>query len=170
VHIQINNEKTWILMSDKSLVVRRANEEDVRHIVRMLADDPLGAKREQYEDPLPASYMTAFSAIQADPNNELVVACVGDQVAGVLQLTFIPYLTYRGSWRALIEGVRIDAQFRSRGFGKLMFEWAIARSRERGCHMVQLTTDKLRPEAKQFYESLGFIASHEGMKLKLESD
>jgi GNAT superfamily N-acetyltransferase len=154
-------------MTDLSLSFRRANADDLLSIVRMLADDPLGAAREQYEDPLPASYLTAFSAIQADANNELVVACEGEHVVGVLQLTFIPYLTYRGSWRALIEGVRIDARFRSRGFGKSMFEWAIARASERGCHMVQLTTDKLRPEALQFYESLGFVASHEGMKLKL---
>ncbi|WP_197721982.1 GNAT family N-acetyltransferase [Mycoavidus cysteinexigens] len=77
------------------------------------------------------------------------------------------YLTHRGSWRGLIEGVRIDNRFRSRGFGKMLFEWAMMRARERNCRMVQLTTDKLRPRAKQFYESLGFIASHEGMKLQL---
>lgn len=154
-------------MTDTSLLFRLANQNDLEHIVRMLADDPLGAAREQYERPLPASYQTAFAAIQADPNNELIVACIDDQVVGVLQITFIPYLTYRGSWRALIEGVRIDARYRSRGFGKLLFEWAIARSAERGCHMVQLTTDKQRPKAKQFYASLGFIDSHEGMKLKL---
>lgn len=157
-------------MPDMPPTFRLANEDDLPHIVRMLADDPLGAAREQYEDPLPASYLAAFAAIRADANNELVVACIGDQLVGVLQLTFIPYLTYRGSWRALVEGVRIDARFRSRGFGKLLFEWAIARSAERGCHMVQLTTDKLRPEARQFYESLGFVASHEGMKLKLAAN
>jgi GNAT superfamily N-acetyltransferase len=70
----------------------------------------------------------------------------------VLQLTFVPYLTYQG-------GVR------SQGAGKALFEWAIARARERGCVMIQLTTDKSRPAAKRFYEGLGFVASHEGMKL-----
>jgi GNAT superfamily N-acetyltransferase len=48
-----------------------------------------------------------------------------------------------------------------------MFEWAIAECRARGCGMLQLTTDKTRPEALRFYESLGFVASHEGMKLAL---
>ncbi len=135
--------------------------------MRLLADDPLGAKRERFEIPLPESYLRAFEAIDADPNNELVVACIGPDVVGVLQLTFIPYLTYQGGWRALIEAVRVDSRQRSRGLGKTMFEWAIARARERGCHLVQLTTDKSRPEAKRFYESLGFVASHEGMKLHL---
>ncbi len=135
--------------------------------MRLLADDPLGAKRERFEIPLPERYLRAFEAIDADPNNELVVACIGPDVVGVLQLTFIPYLTYQGGWRALIEAVRVDSRQRSRGLGKTMFEWAIARARERGCHLVQLTTDKARPEAKRFYESLGFVASHEGMKLHL---
>jgi GNAT superfamily N-acetyltransferase len=133
----------------------------------MLADDKLGAKRERYETPLPQSYLRAFEAIDADPNNELVVACLGDKVAGVLQLTFIPYLTYQGGWRALIEAVRVDSAQRSKGLGKAMFEWAIGRARERGCHVVQLTTDKSRGDAKRFYEALGFVASHEGMKLFL---
>jgi GNAT superfamily N-acetyltransferase len=150
------------------IAFRRAKHHDLPAIVRLLADDPLGAKRERYETPLPQAYERAFEAINADPNNELVVACLEDEVVGVLQLTFIPYLTYQGGWRALIEAVRIDSRHRSRGLGKRMFEWAIERSRDRGCHLVQLTTDKARPDAKRFYESLGFVASHEGMKLQLK--
>lgn len=143
--------------------------EDVQDIVRLLADDPLGARREKYEIPLASSYLEAFAAIDADPNNELVVVDLDGQVIGVLQLTFIPYLTYQGGWRALIEGVRIDSRFRSGGLGRRLFEWAIARAVERGCHLVQLTSDKARPDAIRFYESMGFVASHEGMKLPLRS-
>ncbi|HEY7041003.1 MAG TPA: GNAT family N-acetyltransferase [Methylomirabilota bacterium] len=144
-------------------VMRRARLDDVPEIVRLLADDPLGAARERYETPLPESYRRAFEAIDRDDNNELIVACQGEQVVGVLQLTFMPSLTYQGLWRAQIEGVRVDAKIRSQGLGHALFEWAI----ERGCHLVQLTTDKRRPEARRFYESLGFVASHEGMKLPL---
>jgi GNAT superfamily N-acetyltransferase len=146
---------------------RRATQNDLPAIVRLLADDPLGAQRERFEDPLPGAYGDAFAAIDRDPNNELVVLERAGEVIGVLQLTFIPYLTYQGGWRALIEGVRIDARFRSGGLGRQLFEWAIARARERGCHLIQLTSDKARPDAIRFYESLGFVASHEGMKLKL---
>lgn len=149
------------------LQFRRARREDVYRIVEMLADDPLGQKREQFTDPLPESYYQAFAAIDADHNNELVVACDGEQVIGVLQLTFIPNLTYQGGWRALIEGVRVDARLRSQGIGRQLFLWAIERSRERGCHLLQLTTDKQRLDAHRFYESLGFKATHEGMKLNL---
>ena len=139
-------------------------------IVRLLADDPLGAKREENVSPLPAGYHAAFETIARDPNNELVVAELGGRIVGVLQLTFIPYMTYKGSWRALIEGVRVDSSVRSGGIGRKLVEWAIGRARERGCHMVQLTSDKTRPDAIRFYESLGFVASHEGMKLHLTGD
>lgn len=149
------------------LSFRRATAADVPVIVAMLADDILGATRERLETPLPASYLHAFEEIDADPNNELVVACLDDVVVGVLQLTFIPYLTHQGSRRALVEGVRVARFHRSAGLGKQLFEWAIARARERGCRMVQLTTDKTRPDARRFYEALGFVASHEGMKLAL---
>lgn len=154
-------------MADGALAFRRARAADVPDIVRLLADDPLGARRERFETPLPESYLRAFAAIDADPNNELIVVEQDARAIGVLQLTFIPSLTYQGGWRALIEGVRIDARIRSQGLGRALFEWAIARARERGCHLVQLTTDKTRPDAKRFYEGLGFVASHEGMKLHL---
>ena len=134
----------------------------------MLADDPLGAKREKFSDPLPPSYLAAFEAISRDSNNELVVAEDQDgQAIAVLQLTFTPYITHQGGWRATIEGVRVASHLRGSGIGQAFFAWAIAKAQEKGCHVVQLSTDKQRPEAKRFYETLGFVATHEGMKLKL---
>lgn len=147
--------------------IRRALRADLDAIVRLLADDALGARREEYAVPLPDSYHAAFEAIDRDPNNELVVVELSGNVVGVLQLTYIPNITYRGSWRALIEGVRVDSALRSSGIGRKLFAWAIDRARCRGCHMVQLTSDKTRPEAIRFYEALGFVASHEGLKLHL---
>lgn len=134
----------------------------------MLADDALGAQREIYRLPLPQSYADAFAAINQDPNNELVVVeNAAHRVIGVLQLTFIPCLTYQGGWRALIEGVRVAAEYRAGGVGKQLLLWAIERARARGCHLVQLTSDKARADAIRFYEGLGFVASHEGLKLHL---
>jgi GNAT superfamily N-acetyltransferase len=89
------------------------------------------------------------------------------QLVGMLQLTFIPYLTHIGTWRCLIEGVRIHSAHRGKGYGELMFQQAIELAREKGCKLVQLTSDKQRPDAIRFYEKLGFIASHEGFKLTL---
>ena len=146
---------------------RAARQTDLSELVRMLADDPLGARREVFSEPLGSGYSKAFAAIEADPNNELVVAVVEGAVVGMLQITFIPYLTHQGRWRALIEGVRVSSSVRSQGIGVAMVEWAIAEARSRGCVMVQLTTDKTRDDALRFYERLGFVASHQGMKLHL---
>ena len=149
------------------VLFRNAADEDVAAIVQMLADDPLGSQREHFMLPLPASYLKAFKAINDDPNNELIVAYDETMILGVMQLTFIPYLTYQGGWRALIEGVRVNKAARSQGIGQQMFEYGIERARARGCHVVQLTTDKARPDALRFYQKLGFVASHEGLKLHL---
>lgn len=140
---------------------------DLDRIVEMLADDPLGSKRERFEQPLPKSYIEAFQAISSDPNNELVVACDGIEIIGVLQITFTPYITHQGGWRATIEGVRTASTVRGKGIGTELFKWAIHRAKERGCHLVQLTTDKKREDALRFYERLGFTATHEGLKMKL---
>jgi len=155
-------------MTDLVLEFRKANLQDLPAIVVMLADDPLGSKREQFSTPILDSYSAAFNAIDSDPNNELVVVCHEGTVIGVLQLTFIPYLTYQGSWRALIEGVRVSQDYQSQGVGQKLFEWAIDRAKERKCRMLQLTTDKARADALRFYERLGFKATHEGMKLHFE--
>jgi GNAT superfamily N-acetyltransferase len=154
-------------VNEAAVVFRTASRADVPSIVAMLADDPLGAKRETVATPLPESYERAFDAIERDPNNELLVAEAGGELIGVLQITYIPGLTYRGAWRALIEGVRIASGVRSHGLGRHLLMAAIERARERDCCIVQLTSDKARPDAIRFYEGLGFMASHEGLKLHL---
>ena len=145
---------------------RKATRSDVSTIVSMLANDELGQLREDFRTPLPDAYYQAFEKIAADQNQELmVVENQQKEVIGTLQLSFIPYLTYQGGTRAQIEAVRIRNDQRGTGIGTRLFEWAIARARERGAHVLQLTSDKKRPEALHFYEKLGFVASHEGMKL-----
>jgi GNAT superfamily N-acetyltransferase len=148
--------------------IRKAIKSDVPSIVGMLANDKLGKLREDYREPLPKIYFDAFEKIDRDPNQELVVIENDQkQILGTLQLSFIQYLTYQGGIRAQIEAVRVNSEHRGKGIGKKLFQWAIARSKERKAHVVQLTTDKKRPDALKFYQSLGFVDSHEGMKLHL---
>ena len=146
---------------------RKAAIDDVPAIVALLADDILGQQREDVSTPPNSAYLEAFAAIDCDPNQFLVVAVLGDEIVGCLQLTFIPGLSRLGAWRGQIESVRVSSQHRGSGLGQTIFEWAIEQCRRRGCRLVQLTTDKERADAQRFYENLGFVASHEGMKLKL---
>ena len=149
------------------LEFRQATESDLEQLVSMLSDDELGALREDNSSPLNPDYLSAYSQIESDPNNELAVMEVDGEIAGMLQLTFIPYLTHIGSWRCLIEGVRVHSRYRGQGLGKQFLKWAISRAKDRNCSIVQLTSDKTRPAAIHFYETLGFKATHEGFKLKL---
>lgn len=145
---------------------RKATEKDVLVIVEMLADDELGKQRENFQNPLPIEYTNAFRKINTDENQELmVVENEQAEIVGTLQLTFIQYLTYGGGIRAQIEAVRIRKDKRGLGLGKAMFEWAFNRAKKKKAHLLQLTTDKKRPDAIKFYEDLGFKQSHESMKM-----
>lgn len=154
-------------VSDPAVSIRRACRDDVEAIVALLADDDLGSTRESTRGPIPRSYDDAFEAIDRDAAHELVVAQVGETVVGTLQLSVIPYLTYEGGSRAQVEAVRVARDRRGERIGEQLVRWAIDRARERGCHMVQLTTDRRRGDVVRFYEKLGFRSTHEGMKLWL---
>lgn len=147
---------------------RNATASDLNQIVRLLVDDELGATRERNEDPIPQQYLDAFSAIEAQGGNSIIVAVDQDHVIGCLQLTIIPGIARLGMTRAQIEGVRVDRRYRGQRVGEALFNYAIQLAKENGCGMVQLTTDKSRQDAHRFYERLGFVASHDGMKLHLD--
>jgi ribosomal protein S18 acetylase RimI-like enzyme len=146
---------------------RRARAEDLPQIVALLADDFIGQAREDADSRPNPRYLTAFEAISRDPNQCLAVLEDEGKLVGCLQISFIPGLSRTGLLRGQIESVRIAGERRGEGLGRRMLEWAIDQCRERGCGLVQLTTDKRRTEARRLYEQLGFMASHEGMKLTL---
>jgi ribosomal protein S18 acetylase RimI-like enzyme len=150
-------------------ICRRATAHDLPAIVALLADDELGKTREEPGPPLNPRYAEAFQAIDRDPNQLLVVVEEGEAVVGCLQLSFIPGLSLTGMWRGQIESVRIASSRRGGGLGRFMLEWAIGECRRRGCGLVQLTMNKSRTDTLRFYESLGFVATHEGFKMALPS-
>ncbi|WP_371262049.1 GNAT family N-acetyltransferase [Phycicoccus sp. Soil802] len=148
------------------VVLRRAGADDVRAIVGLIADDQLGATREDPGDL--TAYLRAFAAIDADPSQLLVVLDDGGTVVGTLQLSFLPGLSRRGAMRGQVEAVRVAATHRGRRLGEQLVRWAVDESARRGCGLVQLTTDKSRADAHRLYERLGFTASHEGFKMSLD--
>ncbi|WP_025785399.1 GNAT family N-acetyltransferase [Sporosarcina sp. D27] len=144
---------------------RKATATDIPTIIRLLADDELGSARESTEDYVVNDYVEAFTEMEAQSGNQLILAIDDQKVVGCLQITLIPGLARRGMKRAQIEGVRVDRHYRSHGVGQALFEQAISIAKSEGAGLVQLTTDKQRADAHRFYERLGFRASHEGMKL-----
>ncbi|MEW2380605.1 GNAT family N-acetyltransferase [Micromonospora sp. NPDC047707] len=147
------------------MIFREAVRADLPAVIALLADDVLGRTRDRTE--VDEQYERAFGDITADPRNQLIVAEADGELLGCMQLTYIPGLGRHGTERQLIEAVRVRSDQRGRGLGRQMMTWAIGQARARGCGLVQLTTDKSRHDAHRFYLGLGFVASHEGMKLPL---
>ena len=150
------------------LTFRLATRSDVPAILELLADDEVSRARDgAVSEAADAAHWAAFEAIDADPRNELIVVEEDGVPVGTFQLTFTPSLSRGGAERMTIEAVRVRGDRRGSGVGRQMMAWALDRGRERGCRLAQLTTDKRRTDAHRFYESLGFVASHEGMKRTL---
>ena len=148
--------------------MREARREDVAAVVRLLADDVLGAGREQVSDPPLPAYLDAFDRVAADPRNLLMVAQdPAGAVVGTMQITFIPGLSNQGAELALLEAVRVDASLRGQGIGAAMVTWAMDEARRRGCRNMELMSHATRSNAQRFYARLGFARSHVGMKRAL---
>ena len=152
------------------LTFRDATPADITTILRLShGGDARGAETPPFDDSAPADprVRAAFDAISGDPRHRLIVAEQDGEIVGTLQISFIPGLSHMGAWRGMLENVHIRADQRGTGLGTLMVQWAIARCREAGCGLVQLTSQKVRKDAHRFYERLGFANTHEGFKLKL---
>ncbi|MCL1870805.1 MAG: GNAT family N-acetyltransferase [Promicromonosporaceae bacterium] len=152
------------LPADLPVSFRPATRADLERVVALIADDAVAAARTGAFGP---AHVAGFEAIEASPNDELVVAVLDGEVVGCMQLTFVPGISRNGATRLLVEAVRVDARLRGRGVGRALMEHAHARGRERGCALAQLTSDKQRPDAHAFYRRLGYAQSHEGFKLAL---
>ncbi|MFG3407193.1 GNAT family N-acetyltransferase [Streptomyces sp. NPDC048142] len=152
------------------LTLRPATRADLPAVLALLADE------DRVVDPaavtVTETYERAFAAIDTDPRNEMLVLVedadghVGGAVVGCVQATYIPGLGKGGAERALIEAVRIRADRRGGGLGRILMERVIARARARDCGLVQLTSNKQREHAHRFYAGLGFARSHDGFKLR----
>jgi len=147
--------------------IREAHLGDLDQIITLLHDDELGKIREGSSD-IPA-YEKVFHAILSDPNHLILVIEEHKKLLGCIQLSYIPNITFKGSWRAQLEGMRIDSKHRGKGLGKQMIDEAIKRAIARDCKIVQLTTNNTRSKAIKFYKSLGFQSSHTGMKFYINN-
>jgi GNAT superfamily N-acetyltransferase len=150
------------------ITVRPARREDVAAIVALLADDGLGAGREVVGDPPEPAYLEAFDQIAANPRALLAVAeDAAGRPVGTLQLSFIAGLSNQGAELALVSAVRIASNLRGQGLGEVLMQWAMDEARARGCRQMELLSHTSRTDAHRFYERLGFVKSHVGMKRAL---
>ena len=152
-------------MSD--IAFRNAVKDDVKTLVALLADDDIAEGREQAKGDLLPAYSAAFDEMSKNPDNRILVAEQDGQIAGSLQIVYVPGLSRQGAKRAIIESVRVSSKARGQNIGTLLMKEAIAQAKAAGCKLVQLTSDKRRTRAHLFYRRLGFLQTHEGFKLDL---
>ena len=150
-----------------SIIIRDAFDHDIAAIVELSIAGAIEPGRYPPLDLSDPGYMAAFNAIQDDPHHRLLVAVDGEEIVGTIQVSFVPGLPDGGAWRGMLESVHVRADRRGQGIGARLTEHGIALCREKGCKMVQLTSNKKRTDAHRFYERLGFTASHAGFKLNL---
>ncbi|WP_304218312.1 GNAT family N-acetyltransferase [Phenylobacterium aquaticum] len=142
---------------------RPATAADLPAIIALLADDALGAGREDLTDL--EIYAAAFARL--DTNTLLAVADMDGQVRATLQMTVIQSLSNRGGRFALLQAVRVDSGLRGQGVGAAFIAWAMDEARARGCSAIELFTHESREAAQRFYARLGFAPSHVGMRRTL---
>lgn len=160
-------QKNNVTFVENGLSFREAKKTDLEKIVQLLSDDIAGRQREIVSNPAAQEYQKAFDAIEKDPNNILVVGVIKNEIVAATQITIIPSLTLRGTFRAQVEGVRVSSALRNQGIGKQLMNHSMELARKHGCGLIQLTTNKWREDAIGFYKSLGFETTHEGMRREL---
>ncbi len=152
----------------RTLTHRKARADDLPALLQLINDDVLGKNRDTLADTDALAYQSAFAAISDDPNQYLLVVESSGEVIGMAQLTFIPGLSRKGAWRMNVEAVRVKSTMRGLGTGAWLMQAAEAIGHERGCALVQLTSDVVRQDAHRFYARLGYTPSHVGFKRLLE--
>ncbi len=140
---------------------REAQAADVPAILALLRDDAFGASRETAEDQV---YDDAFSQMQSEAKNQIVVGELAGRIVATFQFSVLTGLSHRGMRRGQIESVRVASDMRRQGIGRSLMNEFERRARAHRCGLLQLTTTAERDRARDFYDALGYQPSHVGYK------
>ena len=150
------------------MIVRDAAPGDLPAILALLREDVIREVDESGYDV--ETYRPAFEEILAEDHLQLLVGEEDGQVVATAQVTWLRHLTYAGRLKCHVESVRVRSDLRGGGRGRRLMEHIVALARARDAARVELTTNRQREQAHDFYTSLGFMPSHVGMKLYLGGD
>ncbi len=147
------------------VAVREAGVEDAARLASLLDGGSLTVKEDVTDV---AAYCDALSEILSTDGQTVLVAQCGGEVVGMCQLIVFRHIQERGGRCAEVESVHVDRAWRGRGVGSTLMAEAVRRARAVGCYRVQLTSNVARVQTRQWYQRLGFEASHVGFKLYLD--
>jgi GNAT superfamily N-acetyltransferase len=155
-------------MTSDEIVIRRAREEDLPHLIALFADDAVGGHGDTTDPEAHHDYLRAFHALDQAQNEQLFVATLDGAVVGTFQVTFLRTLAGRGALNMRIEAVQTRSDVRGRGIGARMIAQALEEGRRHDCKAAYLTSNLARTDAHRFYERQGFVRSHAGFKMPLK--
>jgi len=147
------------------MYIRKAKIIDLNEVIYLLHDDCLGGKRESISNNDKKKYLFAFTELLESKYFDIYVMEKNNEIIGFYQIMFLPHISFNGSRRCQIESVRIRLDYRRMGLGTELMKHAIQVSRDNGCSILQLTTNKKRKGTGKFYKNLGFNLTHDGYKL-----
>jgi GNAT superfamily N-acetyltransferase len=146
--------------------IREAGEADLETVLALLRQDAIREINEPVE--ITEGQRAALREIIAAPHQQVLVGEIDGVVVATCQVAYLRRLIYDGSLICNVESVRVSADARGRGLGAELMEYVCAEARRRRCARIELTTNRRRDRARRFYERLGFVPSHVGMKLYLK--
>ncbi len=127
----------------------RGDLQKILELYRGLTDDP--------EDKISLKEAEQkFDKLTTYPDYHLYLAELNEEVVGTFALLIMDNLAHRGEPSAIVEDVVIRKDLQGMGIGKAMMNFAMEKSREKGCYKMVLSSHLRRENAHKFYESLGF--------------
>ena len=147
-------------MSD--LRIRPATPDDLEAMLALVAEDSM----HYFDEPgaVTDNQRAALEEITSDANQDLLVGEIDGVVVCTAQVTWMRMLAADGGLYCQVEAVRTSAALRGQGIGATLMAYIEDEARRRGAARMQLTSNRERVRAHEFYERLGFVASHVGMK------
>ncbi|MBT4790546.1 MAG: GNAT family N-acetyltransferase [Halobacteriovoraceae bacterium] len=141
--------------------IRKASSGDLTEVIHLLTDDDFGKTREGSSE----SYKAVFEELLSNEYFDVFVMERDEEIIGCYQMMYLPHLSFAGTKRAQVESVRIKSSLRGQGLGRKLMKHAIQTAQEASCGIFQLTSNKERIEANEFYCELGLNPTHYGYKL-----
>ena len=144
------------------LMIRKATADDLGALLALTAEDAIRS----FEEPTTPTdnQRAAMAEIIEDPVHDLIVGEIDGRLVATAHLSWLRVLMYDGGLMCQIESVRTSRNLRGQGIGRQLMTHIEAEARRRGAARMQLTTNKQRARAHEFYERLGYTPSHTGMK------
>lgn len=129
-------------------IARKADLQGLLSLYTQLHDNPVPERNQSLEK--------LWNQILEDPNRKLLIGVIGQKIIASCDLILVPNLTHNQRPYGIIENVITWDQFRSRGYGTRLMEYAAAIAKEQNCYKIMLMTGSKNESTLNFYRRAGY--------------